>query len=113
MCYSFISPTMLWWFYLFIALNIKVDMTRTKNANHKRMLVAYLINMGVNTVPRIAVKTKLPKRTVENIIKTLSDLDIDVEYQGARKNGKYVINSWGCVNLEWIENNLTYMEGFI
>ncbi|GGB53168.1 hypothetical protein GCM10011607_12110 [Shewanella inventionis] len=77
---------------------------------YRRLLVAYLIDQGVNSVPRIMGATGFPRRRVQELILSLADMDIDVEFQGAPKNGRYVVLNWASIDKQWIHDNLDMVE---
>ncbi|MGF1767601.1 winged helix-turn-helix domain-containing protein [Enterovibrio makurazakiensis] len=76
--------------------------SKTKTSFYRRLLVAFLIDQGVNTVPAIIKKTGMPRRTAQDTIDALEELDIDVQFVGANKNGGYQIHDWGAVNRDWV-----------
>ncbi|MBO1897765.1 helix-turn-helix domain-containing protein [Shewanella sp. BF02_Schw] len=73
---------------------------------YRRLLVAYLIEQDINSVPKIMAATGFPRRTIQEIIVSLSDMDIIVEFVGARKNGHYVIHDWAGINRNWVSENM-------
>jgi len=73
---------------------------------YRRLLVAYLIEHGVNSVPKITAATGFQRRRIQDLILSLADMDIDVEFIGAPKNGGYVIHSWSAINMQWVKENL-------
>ncbi len=88
-------------------------MDRTKIANYRRIYIAYLIANGVNTVPKIVTESGMPKRTVQQCIKTLTTLGIEVTHVGADRNGWYEIQSWGFIDSEYVTANIqTYSRTF-
>ena len=88
--------------------NEKNDMThsKTKTSFYRRLYVAHLINTGCNTVPSITAETGMPRRTAQDTIKALHELDIHCEFIGATKDGTYQILDWGPINPEWVVKSL-------
>jgi hypothetical protein len=84
--------------------------TKTKTSFYRRLYIAYLIDTGVGTVPQIMFETGMPRRTVQDTIKSLSELDIICEFVGATKDGNYVISDWGAINTKWIKTNLQHVK---
>ncbi|WP_108652011.1 helix-turn-helix domain-containing protein [Dongshaea marina] len=82
------------------------QISKTKTSFYRRLLVAYLIESGINSVPALMAETGMPRRTAQDTIKALEELDIRVEYIGATKSGQYQLLSWGAINREWIVKNL-------
>ncbi len=80
--------------------------SKTQTSFLRRLLVAYLIDSGRNTVPLLMEATGMPRRTAQDTIKALCELEIEVELFN---RGEYRIINWGAVNHSWIKNNLTYV----
>lgn len=83
--------------------------SKSKIAFYRRLYVTYLIDNQVNTIPLIMAKTGMPRRTVQDTINSLSEMDIQCEFQGATKNGFYVISDWAAIKKSWTINNLQYI----
>ncbi|WP_063664278.1 helix-turn-helix domain-containing protein [Aliivibrio fischeri] len=79
---------------------------RTQFSLCRRLLIAYLISQGVNTTPKIQKSTGMPHRTIQDTIKSLSQIWIIVEFQGPTITGKYVLKDWGPISKSWIKLNL-------
>lgn len=84
--------------------------SKTQTSFMRRLLVAYLIDTGKNSVPLIMEATGMPRRTAQDTIKALNELEIDVEQFN---RGEYRINSWGAVNRNWIKSNFTHVCGVL
>lgn len=84
--------------------------SKTKTSFFRRLYVAYLIDNGINTVPAIIEATGMPKRTAQDTILALHELEIDVTFVGANKNGSYRVNDWGAINRDWIEQNVKHIK---
>lgn len=85
---------------------MSVKYSKTKTSLFRRLYVAYLIEQGYANVPDIVGATGMPRRTAQDTIAALNELEIQVEFVGARKSGNYRITDWGTINKEWIENNV-------
>lgn len=87
-----------------------MTISKTKTSFYRRLYIAHLINNGVTTVPAILECTGMPRRTAQDTIKSLTDLDIVctfVQGEGERnRNGGYQIDNWGAINKTWIADNL-------
>lgn len=83
--------------------------SKTKTSFFRRVYVAYLIDSGVNTVPAIIDATGMPKRTAQDTIAALHELEIQLQFVGATKNGCYQLIDWGAVNRSWVEAKLSYI----
>ena len=53
--------------------------SKTKTSYYRRIYVAFLIDSGINTVQGLLDATEMPKRTLQDTLKALSDLDIVIE----------------------------------
>ncbi|PSW21455.1 hypothetical protein C9I98_05860 [Photobacterium sanctipauli] len=85
--------------------------SKTKSSFYRRLYVAYLIDTGISTVPGILEYTGMPRRTAQDTIKSLAELDIVCQFkqsEGERnRTGKYEIKDWGAINKQWVQENLT------
>ena len=80
--------------------------SKTKSSFYRRLLVAFLIDEKVNTVPSIMAHTQMPRRTAQDTITALNELDIVCEFIGAKKDGGYEIQDWGAINKKWLRANI-------
>ena len=87
--------------------------SKTKTSYYRRLLVAYLIDTGVSTVPAIMDATGMPRRTAQDTIKALAELDIEVEFTGPNKTGCYRVCDWGSVNKHWIESHIEHVKAVL
>lgn len=90
-------------------------LSKTKSSFYRRLYVAYLIDTGVATsVPALTEVTGMPRRTAQDTINSLAELDIVCEFEnieGERHNiGRYVIRDWGAINRRWIAHHLTRIK---
>ncbi len=78
-----------------------MTISKTKSSFYRRLYVAYLIDSGIASVPEIMAATGMPRRTAQDTIAALEELDIVCEFEqreGARNHqGGYVIRDWGAV----------------
>ncbi|XQC86557.1 winged helix-turn-helix domain-containing protein [Pseudomonas aeruginosa] len=83
-----------------------MTISKTKSSFYRRLYVAYLIDSGIASVPEIMAATGMPRRTAQDTIAALEELDIVCEFEqreGARNHqGGYVIRDWGAVRREWV-----------
>ena len=86
------------------------EYSKTKTSFYRRLYVAYLIDSGINNVPAIIQHTNMPRRTVQDTILALQELDIGCEFVGGNKNGAYRIHDWGAINPEWIKAHLLTLQ---
>ncbi len=84
--------------------------TKTKSSFYRRLLVAKLIDQGINTVPAIMAETGMPRRTAQDTIGALQELDIQCAFEGANKDGGYVISDWGAINKKWLSQHMADIQ---
>ncbi|MBD8191373.1 winged helix-turn-helix domain-containing protein [Pseudomonas fluorescens] len=92
-----------------------MDVSKTKSSFYRRLYVAYLIDSGLaSSVPALTDATGMPRRTAQDTIAALADLDIVCEFEqedGARNHaGQYRIRDWGAIDRRWIEGNLASVK---
>lgn len=87
--------------------------SKTKTSFYRRLLVAHLIDNGVNTVPAIMGETSMPRRTAQDTIEALGELAIEVEFVGANKNGGYRISDWGAINCAWVKKHVSEIKALL
>ena len=95
-----------------------MDVSKTKSSFYRRLYVAYLIDSGLaNSVPALTEVTGMPRRTAQDTIAALADLDIVCEFEqqpGARNHaGTYRIREWGAIDRGWIELNLPQIKAVL
>jgi len=83
--------------------------SKTKTSFYRRLYVAHLISVGIDTVPQITQLTNMPRRTAQDTITALEELAINCEFVGAKKDGSYKINDWGAINPLWIKGQLKHI----
>ncbi|AKA83127.1 hypothetical protein AYK59_02420 [Pseudomonas synxantha] len=92
-----------------------MDVSKTKSSFYRRLYVAYLIDsQSASSVPALTEATGMPRRTAQDTIAALADLDIVCEFEqqeGARNHaGNYRIRDWGAIDRRWIEANLAAIK---
>lgn len=87
-----------------------MDISRTKTSFYRRLLLAHFIQNGINTVPKIMLEIEIPRRTAQDSIASLKDLDITCTFKGALKDGEYIIESWGGISEKWVADNVNNMK---
>lgn len=87
--------------------------SKTKTSFYRRLLVAHLIDNGTNTISLLIAATGMPRRTIQDTITALSELDIECVFSGATKNGCYSIVNWGAINKKHIKDNLDCVKGVL
>jgi len=83
-----------------------MPISRTKTSFYRRLLLAHFIDNGINTVPKMMDEIEIPRRTAQDSIISLKDLDIVCSFKGELKNGEYVIESWGGISASWVADNI-------
>lgn len=92
-----------------------MTISKTKSSFYRRLYVAWLIDTGVATsVPAMMSATGMPRRTAQDTLAALAELDIDCRFSqddGERHNaGHYRIHDWGAIDRQWIERNLAQLK---
>ena len=95
-----------------------MDVSKTKTSFYRRLYVAWLVASGTATsVPALMAATGMPRRTAQDTLVALADLDIDCQFvqgEGARNNaGGYEIRDWGAVDPRWIERELAQIKAVL
>lgn len=88
-----------------------MDISKTRSSFYRRLYVAWLIDSGgADSVPALIAATGMPRRTAQDTLAALAELDIDCVFEqadGARNNaGHYRIRDWGAIDRAWVGNNL-------
>ncbi|MEF9672387.1 winged helix-turn-helix domain-containing protein [Pseudomonas sp. PCH446] len=92
-----------------------MDVSKTKSSFYRRLYVAWLIDSEIaSSVPALTETTGMPRRTAQDTILALADLDIICAFEqedGARNHaGQYRIRSWGAIDKSWIGRNLASIK---
>ncbi|MDO9624668.1 MAG: winged helix-turn-helix domain-containing protein [Pseudomonas sp.] len=92
-----------------------MEISKTRTSFYRRLYVAWLIDNGTAcSVPALMDATGMPRRTAQDTLAALTDLDIDcvfVQQAGERNNaGHYAIRDWGAINPQWIAANLAQIK---
>ncbi len=95
-----------------------MDVSKTKSSFYRRLYVAYLIDSELaSNVPALVDATGMPRRTAQDTIAALADLDIACEFEqldGARNHaGQYRIRDWGAIDKNWIAGNLAQIKAVL
>lgn len=92
-----------------------MDVSKTKTSFYRRLYVAWLIDsQTASSVPALMDATGMPRRTAQDTIAALSDLDILCEFEqqaGARNHaGHYRIRDWGAIDPQWVLQHLGHIR---
>jgi hypothetical protein len=95
-----------------------MHLSKTRTSFYRRLYVAWLIDSGsASSVPALMAATGMPRRTAQDTLSALSELDIDCAFaqqSGERNNaGHYEIRDWGAINPQWIAANLTQIKAVL
>lgn len=88
-----------------------MSISKTRSSFYRRLYVAWLIDSGAaRTVPELMTVTGMPRRTAQDTLTALAELDIQCDFEqvaGERNNaGHYQIRSWGAIDPGWVSENL-------
>ncbi|GIZ11014.1 helix-turn-helix domain-containing protein [Pseudomonas sp. NCCP-436] len=92
-----------------------MEVSKTRTSFYRRLYVAWLIDSGSATsVPALMAATGMPRRTAQDTLAALAELDIDCRFEqagGERNNsGHYRIHDWGPINPQWISGQLQQIK---
>lgn len=92
-----------------------METSKTRTSFYRRLYVAWLIDSGsATTVPELMAATGMPRRTAQDTLAALAELDIDCQFnqtEGERNNsGHYRIASWGPIDPAWIKAQLPRLK---
>jgi hypothetical protein len=87
--------------------------SKTKSSFYRRLYIAYLIDTGTNTVQDLLDATNMHRRTLQDTILALAEIDILCESAGGSKNKTYSIDDWGVVDKSSVKNNLKQIKGVL
>ncbi|KFX69791.1 hypothetical protein TMS3_0109760 [Pseudomonas taeanensis MS-3] len=95
-----------------------MDVSKTKTSFYRRLYVAWLIDSGAAcSVPALMEATGMPRRTAQDTLSALAELDIDCVFEqqaGERNNaGHYSIRDWGAINPQWIAAHLPQIKAIL
>jgi hypothetical protein len=82
------------------------ESSKTKTSFYRRIYITYLIDQGINTVPKIIEATGMPRRTAQDTLAAIHELAIELENQ----QGTYRVIDWGAVNAQWVSANLAELK---
>lgn len=93
-----------------------MSISKTRSSFYRRLYVAWLIDSGqAATVPALMTATGMPRRTAQDTLAALAELDIDCVFEqqpGVRNNaGAYRIRDWGAIDRQWVEQHLARIRG--
>ncbi|MGR4068863.1 winged helix-turn-helix domain-containing protein [Billgrantia sp. C5P2] len=81
-------------------------LSKTQSSFYRRLYLAHLIESGIASVPAIVAATGMPRRTAQDTLKALEELDVRCEFRpapGERHNsGRYEITDWGPIDRAWV-----------
>ena len=92
-----------------------MEVSKTKSSFYRRLYVAWLIDSQLaSSVPGLTEITGMPRRTAQDTIDALADLDIGCEFEqqdGARNHaGRYQIHSWGPIDRAWVGQHVEQIK---
>lgn len=92
-----------------------MEISKTRSSFYRRLYVAWLIDSGsASSVPALMAVTGMPRRTAQDTLAALAELDIDCVFEqqdGERNNaGHYRIRDWGPINRDWIASHLSAIK---
>ena len=86
---------------------------KSKIAFNRKLLIATLIDSNIGSVPLLVDATGMNRRTVQEVINSLSDIDITCLRSGSTKSGYYFISDWGLLDKRKVRNQLQHINGVL
>ena len=80
--------------------------SKTKTSFYRRIYVTWLIQQGINSVPKIIAATGMPRRTAQDTLAAIHELAIALE----NTDGTYRVVNWGAVNEQWVSSNIQLIK---
>jgi hypothetical protein len=95
-----------------------MEASKTRTSFYRRLYVAYLIDSGqASSIPALVERTGMPRRTAQDTLTALAELDIVCEFEqapGERNHaGHYRIRDWGAIDRTWVERNLPAIKAVL
>ena len=95
-----------------------MEVSKTRTSFYRRLYVAWLIDSATATsVPALMAATGMPRRTAQDTLAALAELDIDCQFEqdaGERNNaGHYTIRDWGAIDQAWVGAHLPQIRGVL
>ena len=95
-----------------------METSKPRSSFYRRLYVAWLIDSGAAcSVPALIAATGMPRRTAQDTLAALAELDIDCvfeQHDGERNNaGHYRIQNWGPINRDWIASHLPSIKAVL
>ncbi|WP_110687803.1 winged helix-turn-helix domain-containing protein [Salinicola aestuarinus] len=93
-----------------------MTLSKTRTSFYRRLYVAHLIaSERAVSVPAIVEATGMPRRTAQDTLSALAELDIVCVFeqtQGERHHiGRYVVRDWGPIDASWVAANAFSLAG--
>ena len=82
---------------------------KSKIAFYRKILIATLIDADISSVPLLVDATAMGRRTVQEVINSLSDINITCLRSGSTKSGYYYISDWGLLSKKEIKKHLRHI----
>jgi hypothetical protein len=94
-------------------LTTDIDEMKRSKPFYRKLFVAHLIDNGCNTQEALRTRTQWNRRTVQQVINTLQDIDIILVHDGKARNRIYSIKDWGAIDKKWIKDNLKNIKNVL
>ncbi|MBZ9537867.1 MULTISPECIES: winged helix-turn-helix domain-containing protein [Modicisalibacter] len=92
-----------------------MTVSKTRSSFYRRLYVAYLIDSGLaDSVPALTRATGMPRRTAQDTLAALADLDIVCDFEQApgerHRTGRHVIRDWGPIDPGWVAQHHDHLR---
>lgn len=80
--------------------------SKTKTSFYRRLYLTWLIQQGINSVPKIIQATGMPRRTAQDTLAAIDELDIELN----NLDGTYSVITWGSINPQWVADHIAQIK---
>jgi len=88
--------------------------SKQQRAFFRKLYLSYLISQENHNLTSLQKLTGMPRRTIQDCIKDLSDIGIQCQFEqhegGRHNDGHYNIADWGPIQPEWIGQQFLVIE---
>lgn len=94
-----------------------MSVSKQQRAFFRKLYLSFLISRESLNVTALQKITGMPRRTIQDTLKDLSDIGIQCcfeQQEGGRNNaGFYRLENWGPIDPKWVTENLALLESVL
>lgn len=91
-----------------------MSVSKQQRAFFRKLYLTHLISQETLNVTALQKMTGMPRRTIQDTLKDLSDIGIYCcfeQQEGGRNNaGVYRVENWGPIDPAWVADNIPLLE---